>query len=69
MKDRREALGLRREELAAKADISYDYVRKLEERGPEGPEPTLPVARRIAAALNSTVDKIFPVTESEQATR
>ena len=54
----REALNLRREELAAKADISFSYVRYLE--APQAPNPTLAVARRIADVLGATVDEVFP---------
>jgi transcriptional regulator with XRE-family HTH domain len=57
---RRESLGLRREDVAARAGISYDYVRKLETMGDEA-NPSIEVARAIASALNSTVDLLFPV--------
>jgi putative transcriptional regulator len=53
----REALGLRQEDLAARADISYSYVRRLEAGTSD---PTITVARRIADALNSTIDQLFP---------
>lgn len=58
LKEQREALGLRREDVASKADISYDYVRRLE--APDPPTPGLAIARRIADALGTTVDDVFP---------
>lgn len=54
----REARGLRREDLASKAGISYEYVRKLEVTGKY---PSLDVARRVADVLGGSVDEIFPV--------
>lgn len=60
----REAKGLRREDLASRALISYEYVRRLEREGDDTPEPTLPVARRIADALGSTLDDVFPQQEA-----
>lgn len=51
-------MGLRREDLAARAGISYQYVRVLESAAP--PTPGLEVARRIAAALGVTVDELWP---------
>ena len=53
----REKRGLRREDVAARAGISYDYVRKLEA---EGGLPGLAIARRVADALGVTVDEAFP---------
>lgn len=58
VKETREAQGLRREDLAARAGISYDYVRRLETDDP--PTPGLDIARRVAEALGTTVDKLFP---------
>lgn len=61
MKQARERLGRRREEVAAKAEISFEYVRRLESEDP--PTPGLDVARRIAEALDSSVDDLFPAPE------
>ena len=58
IKQLREAQGLRREDVAAKAGISYDYVRKLEVG--EVLNPSLDIARAIARVLGTTVDKLFP---------
>ena len=54
----REGKGLRREDLASLAGISYQYVRVLESDAP--PTPGLEIARRVADALGVTVDDIFP---------
>ena len=64
----REAKGLSRERLAADADVSYEYVRKLEAQ--QVPQPSLALTRRIADALGCTVDEAFPpaaATESAPA--
>ncbi len=53
----REALGLRTEVVAGRADISLVYYRRLEAGLSK---PTLPVARRVAEALASTVDELWP---------
>jgi transcriptional regulator with XRE-family HTH domain len=57
----REERGLRREDLASRAGISYQYVRILESSDP--PTPGLEIARRIAEALGATVDDIFPTAD------
>jgi len=57
LKALRDEKKLRREDVAARAGISYDYVRKLEI---EGGQPGLDIARRMAAALGVTVDDLFP---------
>lgn len=57
VKELREAKGLRREDVAAKAGISYDYVRRLEV---DNVNPGLDIARAVAKVLGSTVDKVFP---------
>ncbi len=57
MKELREAKGLRREDVASLAGISYDYVYRLETKGGT---PGLDIARRIADALDATVDAVFP---------
>lgn len=54
----RVARDMSREALAAKADISYQFVRVLESNHP--PEPGLERARRICRALGSKLDKVFP---------
>jgi transcriptional regulator with XRE-family HTH domain len=66
LKKRREALGMRREELAVKAGISFETVRRLE-ANPAEANPTLEVARGIADALDTTIDELFPVVEPETA--
>lgn len=48
---------MRREDLASLADISHDYTYKLEAGKAT---PGLEIARRVAAALGSTVDEVFP---------
>jgi transcriptional regulator with XRE-family HTH domain len=58
MREFREARGLRREDVASRGLISYEYVRRLETEDP--PVPTLGVARRIAGVLGVTVDQVFP---------
>jgi len=57
LKAARERLGLRAEVVAGKADISLVYYRRLEAGLSK---PTLPVARRVAAALDMTVDEVWP---------
>lgn len=54
----RTAKGLRREDLASRAEVSYSYVRQLEMPNP--PTPGLDVCRRIAEALGVTVDELWP---------
>lgn len=49
--------GVRRERLAADAKISVSYLRMLE-RGQY--VPSLGIARRLASALDVTVDELFP---------
>ena len=61
VKARRVALDMRKEELAAVAEISLSYVNLLESDDP--PNPGLDKARRIAKALRTTVDKLFPEPE------
>ena len=58
MRALREAAGIRREDLASRANISFDYVRRLETS--DDHIPTLEVARRIASVLGVTVDEVFP---------
>ena len=59
LKRRREALGLRREEVAAKAGISFETVRRLE-TNPDEANPTLDVARGLADALDTKIEDLFP---------
>ncbi len=55
---RREIKGWSRAHLAALAEIHPNYVERLE----DGDScPTIPVARRLAAALGCTVDDLFPL--------
>jgi transcriptional regulator with XRE-family HTH domain len=65
VKERREALGMRREGLAAKAGVSLSFILQLESQNP--PDPSLDRSRRIARALDTTVDKLFPVDSREKA--
>jgi transcriptional regulator with XRE-family HTH domain len=53
---RREQLRWRVEDLAAKADISYSTARRIE----AGSVTTTDVARRVADALNASLDDLFP---------
>jgi transcriptional regulator with XRE-family HTH domain len=59
----REARGLRREDVASRAGVSYEYVRKLESEEP--PVPGLAIARRIADVLSATVDDLWPTKASD----
>lgn len=54
---------MRREALAARAGVSYGYIRQLESDDP--PTPGLNVARRIADVLGVAVDEAFPPLASE----
>lgn len=44
--------------LAAKAGITREYVRQLESDNP--PTPGLDVARALARALHTSINKLFP---------
>lgn len=57
LKQIREGKGLRREQVAAAAGISLQYVRDLED---DKSNPSLPIARKVAAALGVTVDDVWP---------
>lgn len=57
----REQRGMRREDLASKAGISFQYVRHLE--APDPPTPGLTIARSIATVLGVSVDDVFPPAE------
>jgi len=50
-------MGLSRDELALRAELSGEYVRRLE-LGLH--TPTLEIARRLADALQTTVDVLWP---------
>lgn len=63
---RREALGWDRQRLAREARISYPYVVKLEA---DENSPSLPIARRLAAALRTSVDRLFPATDEAGVAR
>jgi transcriptional regulator with XRE-family HTH domain len=58
IKELREAKGIRREDIASLAFVSYETIRRLEMD--DGARPTLAVARRIADVLGVTVDEVFP---------
>lgn len=57
IKLRRRELGLRAEDVAAAAGVSYATVYAFE-RGLRN--PSLQTARRVAAVLQTTVDALFP---------
>jgi transcriptional regulator with XRE-family HTH domain len=67
VKDAREAKKMERNDLAAKAGISREYVRLLESENP--PTPGLDVARAIARALGTSIDKLFPQDQPARAAR
>lgn len=60
----REALGLRQEAVAGAAEISLTYYRTLEDGKSV---PTLGIARRVAAALDSSIDELWPEADPEPA--
>lgn len=66
LRERREALGLRREDVASRAGVSIETVRRFE-ASPDDANPTLEVARKIAGVLGSTVEKLFPAEETTTA--
>ena len=56
MVDRRKELGWSQRDLAKKADISFEYVNKIE----TGHQfPSLPMLERLADALDMTVEDVF----------
>jgi len=61
----REAAGLSREQLAVAAKVSFALVCKAE--GEQSYTPRLRSARRIAAAVGSTLDWLFPDEEGDRA--
>jgi transcriptional regulator with XRE-family HTH domain len=64
LEQRREEKGLSRAELARVARISVQYVWLLENADP--PTPGLSIARRLAEALEVTVDDLWPAASAEQ---
>ncbi len=66
LREIREARGLRREDVASLADVSYETVRRLEMD--DKPSTTLAVARRIADVLGVSVDEVFPAPAEEAST-
>lgn len=62
---RRQAQRISKAALARIAGLSYSYVCMLE-RGAAA--PTLPVARKLAGALQCTVDDLWPIQEESHGT-
>lgn len=63
IKARREALAQTQRDLAAAAGTTQQYLSQLE-RG--AVEPGLDLKRRLAAALSTPVDRLFPYPEDLQ---
>lgn len=57
VRELREAAGLSREDLARRADVTYAYIRKLEEGG--GKRPEHGALSRVAASLGVSVDALL----------
>ena len=57
LRQAREAAGRTQQETAVAAEIALSYYQRLEAGGSM---PGLPIARAIAAALDSTVDTLWP---------
>lgn len=57
VRELREAQGLSRDELARRADVTYAYIRKLEEGNPKRPEHG--ALSRVAVALGVPVDALL----------
>jgi len=64
LRQRRETLSLKPVQVAAAADISLSYLYTLEG---DGAVPGLEVARRLALALDTTVDVLWPAQPQEAA--
>jgi len=64
LRARREALGLKPVQVAAAADISLQQVINLE-AGKN--TPGLDTARRLAAALDTTIEALFPPSSEAAA--
>ncbi len=56
MVDRRKKLGWSQRELAIKADVSFEYINKIESRHHF---PSLPMLERLADAMKMTVKDVF----------
>ena len=63
LSQRRQALGLTQEAVARAACVSLSYYGLLD-RG-EKDTPTVHIARRIAEALGTTVDALWPAPTAE----
>ena len=59
-----EGSGLKREQIAAEAAVTVSHLRNLEAGRNR---PSLGLARRLAAALDVTVDDIFPESRERTA--
>lgn len=57
IKKYRNKLALTQEALARKADISYNTITKLEEKGIKNPR--MDTLKKLAIALNITVDELI----------
>jgi len=57
----RRVAGLSLTELATLAGVSRMTIHKLE----HGQSPTLDTAQRLAVALKSSVDRLFPIAEAQ----
>lgn len=65
VRELREGLGLSREELARRADVTYAYIRKLEEG--EGKRPEHGAITRVATALGVTPAVLLDMPPEESA--
>jgi len=61
VKERREALGLTQMDVAVRAGVSIATVVRLE----GGDVPRLDTAQKVAAALGTNVDQLWPTTPDE----
>lgn len=59
LRRRREALGLRREELAVKAETSFETVKRLEAEG-DAANTSVKIARGLARVLKTSIEQLFP---------
>lgn len=58
LKQLREARDFRRQELAERADISREYLRRLE-AGRQDPDPTVGTLQRLAKALGVKITELL----------